>query len=33
LGVHLPSPVQRMANVYAEQLRLEISSDILRGYT
>jgi hypothetical protein len=33
LGVHLPSPVQRMANVYAGQSRLDISLDILRGST
>src|ERR1700756_4539455 len=29
LGLHLPSPVQRMANGYAGRSRLDISLDIL----
>ena len=33
LGVHVPSPVQRMANAYVEPSRLDISLDILRGST
>src|ERR1700739_4756052 len=33
LGLHMPSPVQRMANAYAGRSRLDISLDILRGCT
>src|ERR1700722_13064459 len=33
LGLHLPSPVQRVADAYAGWSRLDISLDILRGCT